>query len=63
MNIKLHGNCACIQPPFSAYRTQLTGKESVPFKRMLNFGLETYTDLKFTLYLYLVSAIEGGGNT
>jgi hypothetical protein len=29
----IHGNCAFIQPPFSAFRTGLTGKPSAPFER------------------------------
>jgi hypothetical protein len=29
----IHGNRAYIIPPFSAYRTQLTGKPSAPFER------------------------------
>jgi hypothetical protein len=37
----LHGNCTSIPPPFSAYRTQLTGKQVRAFVRAYNFGLET----------------------
>jgi hypothetical protein len=33
MDPTIHGNCTCIQPAFSAYRTQLTGKPSAPFER------------------------------
>ncbi len=33
MNIAIRRNCACIQPAFSAYKTQLTGKPSSPFER------------------------------
>jgi hypothetical protein len=29
----LHGSCASIQPPFSAVKTQNTGKQSAPFER------------------------------
>jgi hypothetical protein len=41
MSKTLHGSCASIQPPFSAYRTALAGKQSPPFGRAGNFGLET----------------------
>ncbi len=41
MGKTIHGNCACIQPPFSAYRTQLAGKQSAQFERAENSGLET----------------------
>jgi hypothetical protein len=34
-------NSACIQPLFSAYRTQLTGKPSAPFERTYDLDLET----------------------
>jgi hypothetical protein len=40
MEETIHGNCACIQPPFSAVRTRLTGKPSAPFERALNFDPE-----------------------
>ncbi len=33
-------HCACIQHAFSAYRTQLTGKQRATFEITLNFGLE-----------------------
>jgi hypothetical protein len=33
MDRAIHQNCACIQPPFSAVRTQLTGNQSAPFER------------------------------
>jgi hypothetical protein len=29
----IHASCACIQPEFSAYWTQFTGKANAPFKR------------------------------
>jgi hypothetical protein len=29
----IHGNCACIQPAFSAVRTQFTGNPSASFER------------------------------
>jgi hypothetical protein len=51
MDKTIHGNCACIQSAFSAYRTQLTGKPSAPFEPALN-GLETA--LIFYIYLVLV---------
>jgi hypothetical protein len=35
----IHGSSACIQPPNSATKTQLTGKQSAPFERALNFGI------------------------
>jgi hypothetical protein len=64
MEQTLHGSCASIQPPFSAYRTGLKGKQSAPFERALNNVLETtYTDLPFTFYLTMISAFEGSGIT
>ncbi len=39
MDKTIHENCACIQPEFSAYRTQLRGKPSAPFERSENFDL------------------------
>ncbi len=36
----IHGSLAGIQPAFSAYGTQLTGKQSPPFARAGNSGLE-----------------------
>ncbi len=36
----IHGSFAGIQPAFSAYGTQLTGKQSPPFARAGNSGLE-----------------------
>ncbi len=53
MNISIHGNGACVQPEFSAYRSQLTGKLSGPFERTYNTGLEgTYIDFTFTLFVH-----------
>jgi hypothetical protein len=63
MDKTIHGNCACIQPLFSAYRTELSGKPSVPFERAKNSSLETVLRFTFTLYLYMISAFEGHGNT
>ncbi len=52
MDKTIHGNCACIQPPFSAYRTQLKRKPSAPFERAYNTGLGSA--LRF--YIYFVFA-------
>ncbi len=41
MEETLQGNCACIQPPFSAARIARAGKQSAPFERAENPGLET----------------------
>ncbi len=45
------------QPVFSAYSTQLTGKESAPFERTSNFGVETtlrfYIDIIFVNGFYI----------
>jgi hypothetical protein len=50
MEETIHGNCASIQPPFSAYMTQLTGNTSAPIERAFNFGLKTILGL----YIYFV---------
>ncbi len=50
MNRTIHGNCPCIQLAFSAYRTQLAGKQSAPLERASNTCLE----LKLELYLHLL---------
>jgi hypothetical protein len=63
MDTIIHRNCACIQLAFSAYRTQLTGKLNGPFKRALNFTVETELRSYIYLYLYMISALEGHGNT
>jgi hypothetical protein len=47
MEETLHGNCACIQPPFSGVRTELAGEQSPPFERALNPGLETRLGFKY----------------
>jgi hypothetical protein len=48
---------ACIQPPFSAYRTQITGNQIARFKRTLN-GLEKTLEFTFILYLHMISPFE-----
>ncbi len=48
MDKTIHGNRACIQPAFVICRTQLTGKPSPPFERVLNSGLET--TYRFNIY-------------
>jgi hypothetical protein len=48
MDTAIDGSCACIQAPFSAVRTALTGKISPPFERTGNFDLEAI--LKFCIY-------------
>jgi hypothetical protein len=63
MEETLHGNCTCSQPPFSSYRTGLTGKQSAPFERALNSGPEMTSRFSFPLYLYMITALEGRGNT
>jgi hypothetical protein len=50
MNIANRQSCACNQPPFSADRTQLTGKPSAPFERELNFGIEA----TFVFYIHVL---------
>jgi hypothetical protein len=40
MEETLHGNCACMQPQFSAVRIALAGKQSPPFERAENSSLE-----------------------
>jgi hypothetical protein len=59
----IHGSWACIQPPFSAYRAQLTVKPSAPFERAENSGLEKILRFTSTLHLYMISAFEEHGNT
>jgi hypothetical protein len=59
-NETIHGNCACIQPQFSANITALRGKQkqSAPFEREEN----TETTLIFTITYFvfaLVSDFEG----
>ncbi len=62
MDTTIHGNCASIQPAFSAYRAQLTRKPSTPLERSLNFGPEA--DFIFTLYnVPIIFAFEEHGNT
>jgi hypothetical protein len=66
MDKPIHGNSACIQPPFlGAYKTQLTGKQRPQFERALNVDLERA--LRFHNYFlfvrYITSALEGHGNT
>jgi hypothetical protein len=51
-----------IQPPFLAYKTQLTENQSTPFEITLNSGLETSLEFYITLYLHMISAFEGHGN-
>jgi hypothetical protein len=50
----IHGNSACIQPPFSflGYRTQLSRKQSEPFEITWNFGAKT--TLEFYIYFLFV---------
>jgi hypothetical protein len=50
MEETIHGNSACIQPPFSAFRTQLTGNPSPPFERAEKSRLET----TYRFYIYFV---------
>jgi hypothetical protein len=52
MDKTVHRNCACIQLAFSAYRTQLTGKQSTVFERALNSGLEK--TLRLNIYFGFV---------
>ncbi len=52
MDKTIHGNCTYIQPPFSAYRTQLTGKPSTPLERALSYGPET--SLRFSIHFVSV---------
>ncbi len=42
----IHRNSSCIQPLFSAYRTQLTRKPCVPFERALHSSLEKTLRIK-----------------
>ncbi len=37
----IHRICACTQPTFSAYRTELAGKPSAPFEIALNSDAKT----------------------
>ncbi len=48
----IHGKCTCIQPAFSAYRTQLTGKTSAPFERALNSGYLLVTSGRIFVFIY-----------
>jgi hypothetical protein len=41
MDKTIDRNSACIQPSFSVYMTQLTGKPNAPFERSYNSGIET----------------------
>jgi hypothetical protein len=52
MDTSIHRNSSCIQPPFSAVRNQLAGKQSAAFKRVLNSGLGT--TLRFYIYSVFV---------
>ncbi len=54
MDKAIHRNCACIQTSFSAYKTELTGKPSAPFERVLNSGL--LTTLRSYIYFVFVHA-------
>jgi hypothetical protein len=57
----IHIKCSCIQPEFSAYRAQLTGKQSAPFERAYNSGLEVnikILHLLCTLHLCMLSGLE-----
>jgi hypothetical protein len=38
----IHRSCPCIQPLFSGYTTELTGKPSAPFERVKNLDLKTF---------------------
>ncbi len=51
MDKTIHRNCACILPPFSAYRTQLTGKPIAPFEKNVfrsNYTIKIYITFVFT---------------
>jgi hypothetical protein len=66
MDKTVYGNFACMQPPFSAYRTQLTGKRKYTFRkngRFLSRNNITGLYLCNILLLYMISDSEGHGNT